>query len=111
MWSVYAYNHPGNSLGFNHPHDGIDAGALKRMREDCKTFYNANKEDILCADGPGGYDIAGRAGHEFFLNRNGLGVGFWDAYWPEPHASRLADAARAYGEFNLYVGDDGLIYE
>lgn len=50
-----------------------------------------------------------QAGHDFWLTRNGHGSGFWDGGWPEPAATRLTDAAHAYGEFNLYVGDDGMI--
>lgn len=33
-----------------------------------------------------------------------------DGDWSEPHATRLTEAAHAFGEVNLYVGDDGRIY-
>jgi hypothetical protein len=36
--------------------------------------------------------------------------GFWDGDWLEPYATRLSEAARKFGEFDLYRGDDGLIY-
>ena len=88
----------------------ISGGTLERMYSDCRVFYDTHLEDILCKDGPGGREQVAYAGHDFWLTRNGHGAGFWDTDWPEPHASRLADAARAYGEFDLYVGDDGLIW-
>jgi len=58
-------------------------------------------------------DIAGecdRAGHDFWLTRNGHGAGFWDGDWPDDAGGRLTEASKKYGEFNLYVGDDGLIH-
>jgi hypothetical protein len=50
------------------------------------------------------------AGHAFWLTRNGHGAGFWDGDWPEPHASALDEASKAFGSFDLYVGDDGMIH-
>ena len=44
----------------------------------------------------------------FWLNRNGHGAGFWDGDWPK-HGAELDKAAHSYGEFDLYVGDDGEI--
>jgi hypothetical protein len=46
-----------------------------------------------------------RAGHYFWLSRNGHGSGFFDE-----NLDALQDAAKAYSEFDLYVGDDGVIY-
>lgn len=50
------------------------------------------------------------AGHDFWMTRNGHGVGFWDGDWPEPAATILTVAAKACGQFELYRGDDGKIY-
>lgn len=50
-----------------------------------------------------------RAGHDFWLTRNGHGAGFWDRGMGKL-GDRLADAARAYGSVDLYVGDDKKIY-
>lgn len=30
--------------------------------------------------------------------------------WPEPFAAQLTDACKAFGSFDLYLGDDGLIH-
>ena len=51
-----------------------------------------------------------QAGHDFWLTRNGHGAGFWDGDWPDRTGHRLSEAAKSYGEYHLYVGDDGKIY-
>jgi len=49
------------------------------------------------------------AGHDFWLTREGHGAGFWDGDWPV-NGDALTKAAKSYGGFELYVGDDGTIY-
>lgn len=56
------------------------------------------------------YDDARQAGHDFWLTRNGHGAGFWDGDYPEPQATELTEASKTYGEYNLYIGDDGRLY-
>lgn len=51
-----------------------------------------------------------QAGHDFWLTRCGHGAGFWDGDWPEPQASKLGRVSKAFGNVDLYIGDDGLIY-
>jgi hypothetical protein len=53
---------------------------------------------------------AAMAGHDFWLTRCGHGAGFWDGDWPEPQATILDEAAKRFGNVDLYVGDDGAIY-
>lgn len=48
-------------------------------------------------------------GHDFYLTRNGHGVGYWDRGYG-PIGDILTDAAKSYGTSGLYVGDDGKIY-
>ena len=48
-------------------------------------------------------------GHDFWLTRNGHGAGFWDRGLGEL-GDMLSDAAKVYGSYDLYVGDDGKIY-
>jgi hypothetical protein len=50
------------------------------------------------------------AGRDFWYTRNGHGCGFWDGDWPEPYATQLTDAARAFGNVDAYLGDDGRVY-
>lgn len=52
-----------------------------------------------------------RAGHDFWLTRNHHGAGFWDGDWPDDDGRKLTDAAHTYGEVDLYVGDDGNIWQ
>jgi hypothetical protein len=51
-----------------------------------------------------------RAGVDFWMARDGHGAGFWDGGWPHDVGRRLTDAAHAYGSFDLYVGDDGMVH-
>jgi hypothetical protein len=92
----------GEPLDANYSPDDIAPETLERMRADCAKFYAANRDDI------GGEDA--RAGHDFWLTRNGHGAGFWDGDWPEEIGERLTAASKAFPEVDLYVGDDGLIY-
>lgn len=57
-----------------------------------------------------GYDE--QAGHDFWLTRNGHGSGFWDRpeLYGEYPASKLTSRAESFGEINLTLGDDGLLY-
>lgn len=52
---------------------------------------------------------AAMAGHDFWLTRCGHGAGFWDGDWPEPAATALTEASKAFRNVDLYVGDDGEI--
>lgn len=75
------------------------------LRADCLSFWRRFECYVEAAD-----ETAGNAGHDFWLTRNGHGAGFWDGDWPKPYAKILTDGAVAYGEFEVYLGDDGLIY-
>lgn len=102
--ALWSSNDPetGEPLDDNYDISDIAPETLERMVEDAKAFQGANWSYI--ASDPG------RAGHDFWLTRNRHGAGFWDGDWPEPAATRLTEDAHAYGSFDLYVGDDGLIH-
>ena len=75
---------------------------LAKMIDDCTAFQRDN--DL--SDYP-----SENAGHDFWLTRNGHGAGFWENdFGTETQCRKLTDAAHAYGEANLYVGDDGKLY-
>lgn len=76
---------------------------LATMAADCAKFQADNAANLEDLDD-------GQCGHDLWLTRNGHGTGFWDRGYPEPQATELTDAAEAFGEFHLYVGDDGKIY-
>lgn len=87
--------------------------AREKMEDDCHAFYDANEAAINCLGAPDSRDgtgCDGMAGHDFWLTRCGHGAGFWDGDWPEPHATSLDNASKAFGNVDLYVGDDGRIY-
>lgn len=84
--------------------DGSDIApeTEENARRDCEAFC-----------GKHGSLFAGRereAGYDFWLTRNRHGAGFWDGDWPEPDATVLTEAAKAFGEVDPYVGDDGKLY-
>lgn len=76
-----------------------------RFRLDCAKFYSDNWETIEAS----GVSFQ-NAGHDFWLTRSGHGCGFWDGDYPEPQATQLTKASKAFGNCELYVGDDKLIY-
>lgn len=82
--------------------DDIAPATLSAMVEDCRQFQEAHAADIEGREE--------EAGHDFWLTRNRHGCGFWDGDWPEEAGKRLTQASKAFGEINLYTGDDGLIY-
>ena len=48
-------------------------------------------------------------GHDFWLNRNRHGVGFWDRNLGNL-GDKLSDLAENMGSVEAYEGDDGLVY-
>lgn len=86
---------------------------LERMIADCAKFQKDAIEEIAWDNleyFPHRCSTHEKAGHDFWLTRNGHGAGFWDGDWKEPAATRLTDAAKAFGSCDLYVGDDGQVY-
>ena len=90
-------------LDSNYSIEDLAPETFQKMDEDCARFINENWEDI-------GLDFT-KAGHDFWLTRNGHGCGFWDGDWPEDAGERLTKASKRLGEVDLYVGDDGKIYQ
>lgn len=95
-------------LDHNYTPEDIAPEAQATMEADCEKFVSENLLRLEEWD-------ASQAGHDFWLTRNGHGAGFWDRddSHGRPMACRdaLSDAARAFGEVDLYVGDDGRIYQ
>jgi hypothetical protein len=94
-------------------HDIADE-TLAKIVADCERFQTENDELITEENalryGPDCNSASARAGHDFWLTRNGHGAGFWDGDWEESAGKKLTEAAHAFGECNLYVGDDGKVY-
>lgn len=88
----------------------IAAETREKMEADCIQFQHENKE--LLEKWYETYTEE-EAGHDFWLTRNHHGAGFWDRnvnLLLEPISKKLTDASHAFGEFDLYVGDDGQIW-
>lgn len=93
----------GEPLDKNYSPDDLNPDAKVKMLADCQQFIKANEKDLEGLD-------PGQCGHDFWLNRNGHGAGFWDGDYPEEIGDRLDKSATSFGECNLYVGDDKKIY-
>ena len=98
----------------NYSIDDIDGETLATMSREADAFAAAHRSDIEAAR-----LSDDRAGHCFWLNRNGHGSGFWDekmttAGDPESEVAacnRLSNASHAAGSRDLYAGDNGKIYQ
>jgi hypothetical protein len=104
LWSSMddADKRGGEPLDANYSPSDIAPDTLARIEADCRAFQRDNAADI-------GTEFE-RAAHDFWLTRNRHGAGFWDGDWPTDAGERLTAASHAAGEFELYVGDDGLLH-
>ena len=94
------------------PFDEVDAElapeALAQMNEDLAAFM-VEVEAIQAAQEWPEFPDDAQIAHDFWLTRNRHGAGFWDRGLGVL-GDLLTDAAHAWGESDLYLGDDGLIY-
>jgi len=77
--------------------------AIRAAVADCAKFQEENADDLCDEDDE-------HAGHNFWLNRNGHGVGFWDGDYEEEKGNRLSNACDAYGELHVWVDENGCLY-
>lgn len=110
LWSSNDESDESGGDPFDANYDGTDI-APETLAE--------NAEDIAsgCARPKGAdWDDAEQAGHDFWLTRCGHGAGFWDGDWKgrqidgKDAGDRLTEASEAFGNVDLYLGDDGKIY-
>jgi len=100
LWSSTDDN--GEPIDRSYGRDDIADETLAKMIADCDAFQKQN--EALLEEG-----TSERAGHDFWLTRNRHGAGFWDGDWPV-NGDKLTEAAHAFGECHLYVGDDSKLY-
>lgn len=89
-------------------YDELTDDCQRQVIADCESFQSGNA-DLLCQ----WYEECGetpeRAGHDFWLTRNGHGAGFWDRWSSSTPQGKigqaLTDKAHAYGEVNLWCVD------
>lgn len=89
----------GEPLDSNHNADDIPADDMKAIEADCRRFSRENAALLDQAINREGY-TSERAGHDFWLNREGHGAGFWDRDELKEGklGQALSDASRAFGE-------------
>jgi len=112
-WRLMGGGCDDTALDENYSANDIAPETLARIQADCIRFQTENSailEVAECRRGIGQYTKQQQAGHDFWLSRNSTGVGFFDGDWGD-HGDVLHEAALAFGEINLYVGDDGKIYD
>jgi hypothetical protein len=107
LWSSADESTPegGEPMDANYSWTDLAESTLQAIMDDCAAFQRDNADDIDGNDE--------QAGHDFWLTRNHHGAGFWDRgkeFYPDGAGKRLTNAAHAYGECTLCVGDDGKIY-
>jgi hypothetical protein len=100
LWSsLDTYGRPLDEM---HGVDDISKECLASMVADCEAFQQEETTWLRGLDSE-------QCGHDFWLTRNGHGVGFWDRGLGVA-GDMLTRAANIYGSVDLYVGDDGKIY-
>jgi hypothetical protein len=107
LWS--STDDEGEPLDALYDYQDFSPETIAQMIEDCKAFQQSNRELIDSADYGSRASKDEYAGHDFWLTRNRHGAGFWDRNLGKI-GERLTESAHAYGEINLYIGDDGKIY-
>lgn len=90
--------------------DGLNSSDLAdearaKMEADCKAFIDANAETLTAVMENMG---AGDAGYNFYMSRQGHGVGFWDRGLGA-NGEKLHDACK-HREIYLYKDEDGKIH-
>jgi hypothetical protein len=94
----------------------LDPKTRARMAADCEKFQAeyaklvSGLDDSVLRSFPQSDHDGDRIAHDFWLTRNRHGAGFWDGDYPEPIATQLTDLAHSFGESDLYVGDNGKIF-
>ena len=103
LWS--SVDESGTPLDDKYGLDEISPDLAAKMMSDCEDFTRANRADLLASN------LAdSQIGHDFWLTRNHHGAGFWDRGLGDL-GDRLTKACKAFPSTELYVGDDGKIYQ
>jgi hypothetical protein len=106
---MLATNTDDNSVPFDRTYsvEDIEHKSLMDMLEDCKEFESVNESDLDSAEEAGVSEY--KLGLLFCYSRNRHGTGFWDEGLGDI-GTKLHDAAKKFGEYNLILGGDDKIY-
>ena len=107
FWS--SHDNEDNPLDFNYDYTDLAESTLATMRDDCAKFQANNRCFVTMCWIYDGMDSVS-AGHDFWLTRNGHGAGFWDGDYPVT-GDALTKASKQFPSVDLYIGDDGKIYQ
>jgi len=105
LWSSVDFDNEDTPLDEDYSIDDIDAETEKQLKEEFEDL--CEYASSLIEQLPSWYD-SGQLGHDFWLTRNGHGVGFWDRGLGKL-GEELTEASKTYGSLDLYVSD-GKIY-
>ena len=105
LWSSYHSYDDNIHLDELADTDDFSEELKKKVNEDCSKFFEDNFNSMIAT---GKVDF-GSHGHDFWMDRNSLGVGFWARGYGDIGRS-LSEACKNSGEFHIYLGDDKLIY-
>lgn len=109
LWSSNDESTPqgGEPMDKNYSIENLAPETLEKFMQDCKSFRE-QAGDLIARSG---YDDE-QAGHDFWLTRNHHGAGFWDGDIKDKQvADALTELSHKFGEVDLYIGDDGQIYQ
>lgn len=104
LWSSYETMGEDEQIPLDKYEGAVAPETLAEMLAECSEFMSFHWELAQTVG-----MSPERFGHDFWLTRNHHGAGFWDRGLGLV-GTQLTDAAHAYGEYCLYIGDDGLIY-
>ena len=107
LWSSHSYDENGNQEDDDLQGYELAEETVKIMKADCHNFLSDVVTEQLWDYVK---DKMSAAGCDFWLTRNHHGTGFWDGDWGGAEHN-LTDLAHTYGSADLYVGDDGLVYQ
>lgn len=98
----------GETLDRNYSIEDIEDETVKDMIVDCREFQAKYADDLELVD------EYLNSGSDFWHTRHYDGAGFWSAEYGKPPdvqaaLKRLTDAAHAYGDYDLFVTDNGTI--
>jgi hypothetical protein len=108
LWS--STDNDGEPLDHEYNSDNLDADTKKVMKADCKRFLEKVDAAGLLEHISDSHSTLIHAGHDFWLTRNHHGAGFWDGDWQQRIGDDLTEIARLFGDYHLFVGDDGEIH-
>ncbi len=109
LWSTCMSGENDKPLESEYSTEDFAPETLAEMRADCQRFQNENGQQINLFRTVGD-NTDSQAGYDFWLTRNRHGAGFWDGGWEKDVGLKLTNAAHAFGEYELYIGDDGQIH-